>query len=109
MFDKGLFGGMFDFNGDGKLDSFEKAAEFSFFMAAPVMLGASLVRGIKFFGSGVGMTANELVLLLVGTLVSFLVSIVVIRFLMSFVKKHSFALFGWYRILLGAFVLLFLL
>lgn len=87
----------------------EASAEFSFFMAAPVMLGASLVRGIKFFGSGVGMTANELVLLLIGTLVSFFVSIVVIRFLMSFVKKHSFALFGWYRILLGAFVLLFLL
>ena len=87
----------------------EASAEFSFFMAAPVMLGASLVRGIKFFGSGVGMTANELVLLLVGTLVSFLVSIAVIRFLMSFVKKHSFALFGWYRILLGASVLLFLL
>lgn len=87
----------------------EASAEFSFFMAAPVMLGASFVRGIKFFASGVGMTANELLLLLIGTLVSFFVSIAVIRFLMSFVKKHSFALFGWYRILLGAFVLLFLL
>ena len=87
----------------------EASAEFSFFMAAPVMLGASFVRGIKFFASGVGMTANELLLLLIGTLVSFFVSIAVICFLMSFVKKHSFALFGWYRILLGAFVLLFLL
>ena len=87
----------------------EASAEFSFFMAAPVMLGASLIRGIKFWSLDVGMTTNELLFLFIGTLASFLVSLAVIRFLMSFVKNHSFAIFGWYRILLGVIILLFFL
>ena len=85
------------------------AAEFSFFMAAPVMAGASLIRGAKFISSGVGMTGNEIVVLLVGAAVAFFVSLVAIRFLMNFVKKHSFEAFGWYRIALGALVLIFAL
>lgn len=85
------------------------AAEFSFFMAAPVMAGASLIRGAKFVSSGVGMTGNEIAVLLIGAAVAFAVSLVAIRFLMNFVKKHSFEAFGWYRIALGALVLIFAL
>ena len=85
------------------------AAEFSFFLGVPVMAGASLIRGIKFVGSGVGITGTELALLLIGAAVAFVVSYIAIRFLMGFVKKHSFELFGWYRIALGALVLLFAL
>ena len=82
------------------------AAEFSFFMALPVMLGASLIRGLKFVMDGVAISSLEWGVLLVGTLVAFLVSYVSIRFLMSFVKKHSFEVFGWYRIALGLLVLI---
>jgi undecaprenyl-diphosphatase len=82
------------------------AAEFSFFMALPVMLGASLIRGLKFVLAGVTVTALEIAVLLVGVIVAFLVSYIAIRFLMSFVKKHSFEVFGWYRIALGVVVLL---
>lgn len=82
------------------------AAEFSFFMALPVMLGASLIRGLKFVLAGVTVTGLEIAVLLVGVIVAFLVSYIAIRFLMSFVKKHSFEVFGWYRIALGAVVLL---
>ena len=82
-------------------------AEFSFFMAIPVMLGAS---GLKFVKAlvldGVTFTADEWVLLAVATAVSFVVSLLVIRGLMAFIKKHSFKPFGWYRIALGAVVLL---
>lgn len=83
------------------------SAEFSFFMALPVMLGASLVRGVKFFVSGAGISGIELWVLLLGTLAAFLVSLVTIRFLMNFVKHHSFEVFGWYRIALGILVLVF--
>ena len=83
------------------------AAEFSFFMAIPVMLGAS---GLKFVKAlvldGVTFTADEWVLLAVATVVSFVVSLLVIRGLMAFIKKYSFKPFGWYRIALGAVVLL---
>ena len=83
------------------------AAEFSFFMAIPVMLGAS---GLKFVKAlvldGVTFTADEWVLLAVATAVSFVVSLLVIRGLMAFIKKYSFKPFGWYRIALGAVVLL---
>lgn len=82
------------------------AAEFSFFMALPVMLGASLIRGLKFVLDGAVISGVEWGVLLVGTLVAFLVSYVSIRFLMSFVKKHSFEVFGWYRIALGLLVLI---
>ena len=83
------------------------AAEFSFFMAAPVMAGASLIRGLKFISSGAGMTGREALVLAIGALVAFVVSLVAIRFLMGFVKRHSFEAFGWYRIILGSLVLVF--
>lgn len=82
------------------------AAEFSFFMAIPVMLGASLLKTAKFVLDGLHFSATEWVLLSVGTVVAFLVSVAVIRFLMSYIQKHDFKVFGWYRIVLGALVLL---
>ena len=81
------------------------AAEFSFFMALPVMAGASLLKGAKFVSSGVGMTSTEIGILAVGLAVAFLVSLVAIRFLMDFVRRHSFMPFGVYRIILGLIVL----
>ena len=83
------------------------SAEFSFFMAIPIMLGASGLKILKFMFSGFNVTGREIALLLIGMVVSFIVSIVAIRFLMDFVKKHSFKAFGYYRIALGALVLLF--
>lgn len=83
------------------------AAEFSFFMAIPTMLGASGVKLLKFFLSGAGFAGQEAGILLVGCLVSFLVSILVIRGLMEYVRRHSFSAFGVYRIVLGAAVLLY--
>ena len=85
------------------------AAEFSFFLAIPVMLGASALKVLKFVMDGFTATTLELALLAVGIVVSFLVSLAVIEFLMSFVKKHSFKAFGIYRIALGALVLLYFL
>ena len=82
------------------------AAEFSFFMAIPVMLGASGLKLVKaLLLDGVKFTSEEWILLAVATVVSFLVSLLVIRGLMAFIKKHSFKPFGWYRIALGAVVL----
>ncbi len=81
------------------------AAEFSFFMAIPTMAGASLVKVVKFIGDGMTMTGVEWGILAVGCLSAFLVSMAAIRFLMDFVKKHSFAPFGIYRIALGVLVL----
>ena len=81
------------------------ASEFSFFMAIPVMLGASGLKAVKFFLEGGSLTSFELLILLVGIAVSFLVSLLAIRFLMDFVKRHSFAPFGVYRIILGVLVL----
>ena len=80
-------------------------AEFSFFMAIPTMLGASAIKGLKFLLSGVSATATELGVLVVGCIVSFVVSLLVIRALMEYVRKHSFSAFGVYRILLGVIVL----
>lgn len=80
------------------------AAEFTFFLAIPVMLGASLLKILKF---GLAFTAYEAGLLLTGMVVAFLVSVFVIKFLMDYIKKNDFKIFGWYRILLGALVLLF--
>lgn len=78
------------------------AAEFTFFLAIPVMLGASLLKVLKFEGP---ITGAETTILLVGMVVAFVVSVLVIRFLMSYIKKHDFKVFGWYRIVLGAAVL----
>ena len=80
------------------------AAEFSFFLGIPVMFGASLLKVVKF---GFAFTSMELTLLIVGTVVSFIVSLFVLRFLMGYIKKHDFKVFGWYRIALGAVVLLY--
>ena len=80
-------------------------AEFSFFMAIPTMLGASAIKMLKFVVSGVGITGLEVGILLTGCTVSFLVSMLVIRGLMDYVRKRSFAVFGVYRIILGILVL----
>lgn len=82
-------------------------AEFSFFMAIPTMLGASAVKGLKFLLSGVSATGTEIGVLIVGCVVSFLVSLLVIRGLMEYVRKHSFSAFGVYRIILGVVVLVY--
>lgn len=80
------------------------AAEYTFFLAIPVMFGASLLKVVKF---GFAFTPMELALLFVGMIVSFVVSVFVLRFLMGYIKKHDFKVFGWYRIALGAVVLLY--
>ena len=80
-------------------------AEFSFFMAIPTMLGASAIKGLKFILSGVAATGTEIAVLVVGCIVSFIVSLAVIRGLMEYVRKHSFSAFGVYRIVLGILVL----
>jgi len=82
-------------------------AEFSFFMAIPTMLGASAIKGLKFVLSGVTATGTEIGVLIVGCVVSFLVSLLVIRGLMEYVRKHSFSAFGVYRIILGVVVLVY--
>ena len=81
------------------------SAEFSFFMAIPVMLGASFLKVVKFMLEGYSVTTDEILLLLIGIVVSFAVSLFVIKFLMDFVKKHTLIPFGIYRIALGALVL----
>ena len=78
------------------------AAEFTFFLAIPVMFGASLLKLVKF---GLVFTAQEAILLIIGMIVAFVVSILVIQFLMGYIKKHDFKVFGWYRIVLGILVL----
>ena len=80
------------------------AAEFTFFLAIPVMFGASLLKIVKF---GLHFTGTEIMLLSVGMLVAFIVSLLCIRFLMQYIKKHDFKIFGYYRIILGIIVLLF--
>ncbi|MBO5837987.1 MAG: undecaprenyl-diphosphate phosphatase [Oscillospiraceae bacterium] len=84
-------------------------AEFSFFLAIPTMLGASALKLLKFMMSGVSATGLEITVLLVGCVVSFVVSVMVIRALMEYVRKRSFAVFGVYRIALGVLVLLYFL
>ena len=80
-------------------------AEFSFFLAIPTMLGASVLKLVKFLLSGVSATGAEWAILAVGCVVSFVVSLLVIKGLMEYVRKHSFAVFGVYRIILGVLVL----
>ena len=82
----------------------ELAAEFTFFLAIPVMFGASLIKLLKF---GLVFTSVELAVLIVGMVVAFGVSILAIKFLMGYIKKHDFKVFGWYRIVLGLLVLLY--
>ncbi len=79
------------------------AAEYTFFLAIPVMFGASLLKLVKF---GFHFSPQEAVILIVGMIVAFLVSVFVIRFLMGYIRRHDFKVFGWYRIVLGAVVLL---
>ena len=81
----------------------EVAAKFTFFMAVPVMLGASLLKVLKFDGD---VTKSELAILAIGMIVAFLVSFVIIKWLMGYIKKHSFKVFGYYRIVLGIVVLI---
>lgn len=80
-------------------------AEFSFFMAIPTMLGASALKLLKYLMEGVSATGTEIMVLITGCVVSFLVSLIVIRGLMAYVRNHSFSVFGVYRIILGAVVL----
>lgn len=80
------------------------AAEFTFFLAIPVMFGASLLKIVKF---GFAFSMSEIVVLLTGMLVAFLTSLMIIRFLMDYIKKHDFKIFGYYRIALGVIVLLY--
>lgn len=80
------------------------AAEFTFFLAIPVMLGASLLKLVKF---GFSFTGSEAMILATGMLTAFVVSVLVIKFLMGYIKKHDFKVFGWYRILLGIVVLFY--
>ena len=82
-------------------------SEFSFFMAIPTMLGASAIKLLKFLVSGAAFGFGEFVILMVGTVVSFIVSMVAIKGLMNYVRKHSFSAFGVYRIALGAVVLVY--
>ena len=81
------------------------ASQFTFFLAIPVMAGASGLKLVKFLAKGGVFTLGEVGTLLVGCIVAFVVSILAIRFLMDYVKKHTFTVFGWYRIALGILVL----
>lgn len=80
------------------------AAEFTFYLAVPVMFGASLLKLVKF---GFDFTGTEIAVLLTGMITALAVSIIVIKFLMDYIKKHDFKVFGWYRIILGAFVIIY--
>ena len=82
------------------------AAEFTFFLAVPVMAGASLIKSVKFgMENGFSLDGNEVMILVTGMVVAFAVSVVVIRFLMGYIRKHNFIVFGWYRIVLGLVLL----
>ncbi len=82
------------------------AAEFTFYLAIPVMLGASLLKIVKF---GFAFTFSESILLLIGMFVAYIVSIIIIKFLLRYVKKHDFKVFGWYRIVLGIILIIYYL
>ena len=85
------------------------AAEFTFFLAIPVMFGASLLKIVKFALKGAAMSANEWAIMGVGLVVAFVVSLAAIRWLTGFVRRHDFKVFGWYRIVLGVLVLAYFL
>ena len=82
------------------------AAEFSFYLAIPTMAGASLIKVLKF---GLGFTMEELVVLGVGCVSAFVVSVIAIKTFIGYIKRHSFTAFGWYRIALGALVAVYFL
>lgn len=81
------------------------AAEFTFFLAIPVMFGWGLVKAIKFFVAGIAMTSTEIAVLAVGVVAAFVTSVIAIKFLMGYIKKNDFTVFGWYRIVVGVLVL----
>ncbi|MBQ9021830.1 MAG: undecaprenyl-diphosphate phosphatase [Eggerthellaceae bacterium] len=81
------------------------AAEFTFFLAIPVMLGWGLVKAVKFVSAGLVLTQTELIVLLVGLATAFVTSVLAIKFLLAYIKRNDFAAFGWYRILVGIIVL----
>ena len=81
------------------------SAEFSFFLGIPTMFGASLLKIVKFLASGNHFDFNSTMILLTGTIVSFVVSILAIKFLMNYIKKNDFSVFGWYRIILGVILI----
>ncbi|MCU0080215.1 undecaprenyl-diphosphate phosphatase [Extibacter muris] len=81
------------------------AAEFTFFLAVPVMFGLSAIKILKF---GISFTITEFLFLVIGMITAFVVSVLVIKFLMGYIKKHDFKIFGWYRIVLGILVILLL-
>jgi undecaprenyl-diphosphatase len=83
------------------------AAQFTFFLAVPAMAGASLLKLVKFAASGVSITGTEIAVLFFGCLVSFIVSVLAIKYLMKYIRRHDFKVFGWYRIVLGAIVFLY--
>lgn len=80
------------------------AAEFTFYLAVPVMFGASFIKILKF---GLGFTSFEASILIIGMVTAFIISLIVIKFLMGYIKKHDFKVFGWYRIILGILVLVY--
>ena len=81
------------------------AAEFTFFLAIPVMFGWGLVKAVKFFLDGIAMTQTEIVVLVVGILSAFIMGMIAIRFLMGYIKQNDFTVFGVYRIIIGLIVL----
>lgn len=85
------------------------AAEFTFYLAVPVMFGASALRLVKYFLKGNVFSYEEAIILLVGCIVAWVISLIAIKFLMNFVKKHDFKPFGWYRIVLGCITLAYFL
>ncbi len=83
------------------------AAEFSFFLSIPAMVGGSAIKVLQFFADGNTFTSSEIAILLVGTVTAFIVSVLAIKFLLSFIRKHDFKSFGYYRIVLGIIVILY--
>lgn len=83
------------------------SAEFSFFLSIPVMAGASLLKGVKYFLDGNSLTSNQAAFLIAGTFTAFVVSYIVIKFLLSFIRKHDFKVFGVYRIILGIILIIY--
>lgn len=81
------------------------ATEFSFFLGIPVMFGASFLKIVKFLAKGNSFGFSEILILLVGSIVAFLVSIIVIKFLLNYIRRNDFTAFGWYRIVLGVFLI----
>ena len=81
------------------------AAEFTFFLAIPIMLGWGLVKVLKFVSAGLVLTQTELVVLAVGLVTAFVTSVLAIKFLLSYIKRNDFSAFGWYRIVVGIVVL----